>query len=116
MQTILDIPSPRCPSQSASYLHYLHVEHPSLKEPEPSWGARAPLVLEHLQAELVPAAPARWDGTHGLGSALLHLPHLLRVPHCGGRNKHHEKHHEKNPSLWFSRNEETPRWPRALWG
>lgn len=32
------------------------------------------------------------------------------------RNKHHEKHHEKNPCLWSSRNEETPRWPRALWG
>lgn len=96
MQTTLDIPPhPRCPFQRASYLHYLHVEQPSMEESDPSRGARASLVLVHLQSQLFPhvfppapgraAGLGRWDGTHGLGSALLHFPNLLRVPHCGKR-------------------------------
>lgn len=96
MQTTLNIPPCSCcPFQHASYLHYLHVEQPSMKEPDPSWGARASLVFVHLQSQLFPhvfpPAPGRtsglgqWDGTHGLGSALLHFPSLLCVPHCGKR-------------------------------
>lgn len=97
MQTTPDIPPcPRCPFQRASYLHYLHVQQPSLKESDPSWGGKESLVFVHLQGQLFPRgfppAPGHtaglewWDGTHGLGSALLHLPNLLCVPHCGKRN------------------------------